>query len=355
MSLTGYGRIRREEGDRTLIYVQQPVARDSAWPFSHRERVRVSIEVKKQRVIVERIPLQEPAHRPPLTALFALLLLAFSGCANPGDIQASPFTVASGPAVGSVSVTPSTDAVTAEEFATIRGVVTNDEMVPLPGAAVTVRTIDAHLLTDSDGRFEFTGVPPGRYVLEVQAVGHLPQAKPINPQAAEEISVAFVLAPLPVDEPYLEVFPFTQFMELQAANGLMKSACANNCTWFIPMPVTPDHVFFEAYGRHSISNPARPDGLEISAHKNGLGDGGYIWNCNWSASPTNTCLQLPVKFAANRSKLMSVDPVDVPPQRLSVFYKCDPYWFCLDERIETWVTFFHRYDAIPDGYSARPD
>lgn len=59
--------------------------------------------------------------------------------------------------------------------ASVRGVVTDSSSSAIPGASVTVTDADRNAsqkaTTDSAGRYAFTALPPGRYVLTVEAAG----------------------------------------------------------------------------------------------------------------------------------------------------------------------------------------
>ncbi|MCA1811752.1 MAG: hypothetical protein ABR562_02275 [Thermoplasmatota archaeon] len=55
MALEGKGRLIQAEASRTLIYVSQKVAGDSAWPFKAGDELLIRIDTKGKRVIVEKI------------------------------------------------------------------------------------------------------------------------------------------------------------------------------------------------------------------------------------------------------------------------------------------------------------
>lgn len=54
MSLTGSGRVLQVEKGRTLLYVSQLVAKDSAWPFKAGETVALTLDPKHKRLVVEK-------------------------------------------------------------------------------------------------------------------------------------------------------------------------------------------------------------------------------------------------------------------------------------------------------------
>lgn len=54
MSLSGLGRLHNVEKSRTLIYVSQTVANDSAFPFENKDELRITIDQKEGRLIIEK-------------------------------------------------------------------------------------------------------------------------------------------------------------------------------------------------------------------------------------------------------------------------------------------------------------
>ena len=53
MVLEGDGRFTKPTPIRSMIYVSQKVATDSAFPFEEGQRLRIRIDSKKRRLIVE--------------------------------------------------------------------------------------------------------------------------------------------------------------------------------------------------------------------------------------------------------------------------------------------------------------
>lgn len=54
MTLEAHGRLLHPESSRTLIYVSQKVASDSAFPFEAGDKLRIRIDPDENRLIVER-------------------------------------------------------------------------------------------------------------------------------------------------------------------------------------------------------------------------------------------------------------------------------------------------------------
>lgn len=101
--------------------------------------------------------------------------------------------------------------VAAQERATpstnvIEGVVRTAEGVPLSGVSVTLVERNDIVITDVDGRFRFTGVPPGAYTLRVRRIGYLPEEHRIEraPGAVATVEIALIRHPLMLEEIVVE-------------------------------------------------------------------------------------------------------------------------------------------------------
>jgi carboxypeptidase family protein len=132
--------------------------------------------------------------------LAALILLA--GCTSgntPGGIKNNK--------------PPSTAGVDDASKGKIMGVVTNDEEVPLEGAAVAILTgagaISLAAVTDAAGNFAFLGVEPGSYILTAQKVGFTDYVeKNLQVAAGDALEKSIRLVALPRNEPYSETHTF---------------------------------------------------------------------------------------------------------------------------------------------------
>lgn len=54
MALEGKGRLHQSEASRTLVYISQKVANDSAFPFASGDELVVRIDANKGRLVIEK-------------------------------------------------------------------------------------------------------------------------------------------------------------------------------------------------------------------------------------------------------------------------------------------------------------
>lgn len=120
-----------------------------------------------------------------------------------------------GPATGSTSPTGTKDA--GSDLGSIRGTVTNEELVPLEGALIRVDALSRSETTGPDGVFKLEGLPPGPHRLVVHAIGHQSIASNVEVLASEVTNVQLVLETLEVVEPYTELFLLAGYTECVAS------------------------------------------------------------------------------------------------------------------------------------------
>jgi hypothetical protein len=115
-----------------------------------------------------------------------------------------------------------------ESTGAIEGVITDDQLQPIPGAQVGVpNDLNMITLTDVAGHFVFSNVVPGRYALGASALGFTSAAKSVEVVAGEVVSVSLILAPLPIQEPYVELFLFNGMIECGIA--LIRTTLSAGC------------------------------------------------------------------------------------------------------------------------------
>lgn len=92
----------------------------------------------------------------------------------------------------------------------IAGTVVSTETAPIVGALVGVEGVPP-TTTDEAGRFHFRGLVPGRYSVEVQALGYTSVGKSVEVIAGETNDLIFTLDVIPVEVPRVEVLIFKGF------------------------------------------------------------------------------------------------------------------------------------------------
>lgn len=120
-----------------------------------------------------------------------LVAMALSGCGSNGT-----------PAVATTSATP---AGFSSDAGGIEGFVTDDENIPLPGVQLGLLETDYLTLTDAEGRFSFSLVPPGDYNLAATRLGYSPATVRVTVMAGAVTDAELRLVPLAVAEPYVEI------------------------------------------------------------------------------------------------------------------------------------------------------
>ena len=81
----------------------------------------------------------------------------------------------------------------AQSTSTLSGKITNAESQPLPGVTVHLLNTNLGTATDEQGVFTLSGVPDGKYELQITAIGYASQNKEINVGSANNIAADFQL------------------------------------------------------------------------------------------------------------------------------------------------------------------
>lgn len=76
----------------------------------------------------------------------------------------------------------------------ISGTVTAADVGPLPGANVLIEGTSTGATSDSEGRYEITGLEPGTYTLVASFVGYAEQTQEVNVEAGETVTADFELS-----------------------------------------------------------------------------------------------------------------------------------------------------------------
>lgn len=147
-----------------------------------------------------------------ITAVATLLALLVSGCIQ-GQASEAP-TTAGGQAAPDAAEPAGFD----ENTGAIEGLVTDDQLQPLPGAQVgIIGTPDRVTVTDVAGRFSLSNLDPGKYQLSANALGYESAARLVEVQAGTLTTVNFALPALPIQEPYHEIFIWSGMIECAVA------------------------------------------------------------------------------------------------------------------------------------------
>lgn len=188
----------------------------------------------------------------PWVATAIMMAVAFAGCISaesgpssegaPGQPQ-----VSSGPAEFD------------ETTGAIQGIVTDGELVPIPGAQVGILKSDLIpedivVLTDENGAFTMSHVPPGDHTLTAQALGYQSTASRVSVQAGAVSNPTVVLEVLPTDEP----FHVTVFQKVQLSGVMYKGT--PECLYFsgyVP-PETPNRNLLKTCGGLQTTFPGSP-------------------------------------------------------------------------------------------------
>lgn len=149
--------------------------------------------------------------KPTASWLLTFATLAVAGCTGGSSTD-------TGPALGAFD----------DGSGAIGGLVTNEEFMPLVGAELTIREIpDSYAITDSEGRFSFSFVPPGEVRVLAQQLGYEPIVVAVTVAAGEESEVRLVLKAIAVAVPYPELV--TNNGIIRQGVGLIRTATCANC------------------------------------------------------------------------------------------------------------------------------
>jgi hypothetical protein len=91
------------------------------------------------------------------------------------------------------------------QFGQIVGSIYDDERAPIVGATIKLPELKRGAVTQSDGSFAINNIPPGRYRIEVSAVGYEPHAATVLVQANKTERLRIVLRSSSVEAQAVEV------------------------------------------------------------------------------------------------------------------------------------------------------
>lgn len=172
-------------------------------------------------------------------ATFVSLAALLAGCMG-GDAQPA----------ATADVKQTTDAPDVD-VGGLRGIVTDEEQRPVPGATVRIETADGAnnrtIDTAEDGTFLFSDVPVGRYAIQAEALFFTREVQHVDVLSGEIASVTFVLADVVQNTLFVEVFPLTGFINCSIHSlgpygpfNPCENAAEDSATF--PIPVRTDAV-----------------------------------------------------------------------------------------------------------------
>lgn len=176
--------------------------------------------------------------------------MLFSGCTQGGP--------SGGPADGQVLE---------DGAGSIRGVVTDDQLIPLAGVRVALNEADART-TDEGGAFAFENVQPGRHVISIAHAGFHAHAQTIEVALGQVVDVAILLVPEGVPLPYHTTWHQT---------GLI--GCSFDS--FVPLSYLANCEVFFILGLHEID-----DYIRIFDVGNLENSSGWWSETTWTAAQT---------------------------------------------------------------------
>ncbi|HEX9815571.1 MAG TPA: carboxypeptidase-like regulatory domain-containing protein [Candidatus Thermoplasmatota archaeon] len=170
--------------------------------------------------------------------VLVVVTVALAGCAK----GAAEGTTAEGPvSVISGGAEPIHDA------GLIKGVVTDDSVVPLAGAVVGLVEVEGIATTGESGEFSFENLAPGVYTLNAARLGFASVASRVEVVAGQETNVHLVLRTIAIVESYLESIEFRMFMA--CGGGLVGVTFTGGC----PAALFPTH---DVTADHNVTGPA---------------------------------------------------------------------------------------------------
>ncbi len=242
-----------------------------------------------------------------------------------------------------------------ESEGSIAGVVTDEDLLPLPAVRVTiVETLD-NAVTDASGAFTINSVEPGTYRLEFSRTGYNSALRPVDVTATEVTRIQVQLPQLDVaPEPYHWSVVFTghiQFgqWQVQWAQHVVNQTTLDQllcdpCSFILNLQPNASAGLTEVDFTPSVNLP-------VVNHAVGIGitrltaTPSYIQSdtyaprdqVHWSEESIDTVNQMEMV----RVQLHGPNPGTYGPG------------FAFDQRVDIWQTFFH-YQDVPDAFTALP-
>lgn len=275
----------------------------------------------------------DPTTRTPL-ALTALLLLGLlvAGCAE----DASP--EATGP---TPSPTSTADQDVGDGSSAIKGVVLDDEEIPVAGVDVALMELETNVTTDESGAYRFKDLAAGVYTLTFTHPGFKGAGRNADVGHAETVELDVILFPVVFDTPYDETLIFEGYIFLGTALSDIDHGCQDtggNCRHDFTSERGLETVVSEVEFTPTLTNPAGPTRLYFQLRHTDFepmyADGYYDAPHGTHAVFGDWTRDEGVPFYQNTV--------------------CDLVFVCYDQRFTHYATMFY-FEPAPDGWSVFPE
>lgn len=94
-----------------------------------------------------------------------------------------------------------------DDTGAIQGSVINEENLPVPGALIGIVELKAETVSDAQGQFTLSNIPPGTHNVLASALGYAPAARRVDVVQGAVAQVQFSLAPVEVAAAYHKLQP----------------------------------------------------------------------------------------------------------------------------------------------------
>lgn len=275
--------------------------------------------------------------------LIILVLVAIGGCAD----ASVPATVpdAQGPSTFEAGADPNV-------AGTISVLVMDESLLPISGATVGLRGLDAVLTTTEVGRVEFHGLQPGDYVVEVQALGFQPVARRTTVGAGALVEESITLKQVALDVPFHRLSVFRGMISCGAS--LVVTALSLNCTGNERMrfdfPVDGNLRSMVDEAVWTKNNALGADRLRLWLAQNDTTVATISFECSYVVAHGSS----PIALAFHGSFGCNTAEGGLMTSWLRTPLEVGALAVIVEQPFMMYVTEFYGEPA-PDGYAARPD